>query len=169
MHDDRMRGLLFIDRVRDTMRQRATPLEIILEAYAKAQIVQRRFLDAQHGKAYSQLVRCALDDGIYGDPRIAVTGSIYTSAVAAIEVLNDFGDHPEPRYKHNARDRRFVQYMVDNIDGGINMSAVQRFFDKEYNLTRQAITNAVEARAKRTILRMKQELCALDDNLAIAA
>jgi hypothetical protein len=63
MHDDRMRGLLFIDRVRDTMRQRATPLEIILEAYAKAQIVQRRFLDAQHGKAYSQLVRCALDRG----------------------------------------------------------------------------------------------------------
>ena len=59
--------------------------------------------------------------------------------------------------------------MVDNIDGGINMSAVQRFFDKEYNLTQQAITNAVEARAKRTILRMKQELCALDDNLAIAA
>jgi hypothetical protein len=169
-----MRGLLFIDRVRDTMRQRATPLEIILEAYAKAQIVQRRFLDAQHGKVYSQLVRCALDDGNYGDAKIAVTGSMYASAIAAIEVLNDYGDHPEPRYKHNCRDRRFVQYLVDNVESGVNWSALQRYFEHDaleprYCLTRQAITNAVEARAKRTILRMKEELSALDDNLAIAA
>jgi len=168
VNDDRMRGLLFIDRVRDTLRQRATALEIILECYHQSQKVQRRFLDAQHGKVYSQMMRCALDDGVYGDPRIAVTGAMYTSAVAAIEVLNEFGDNAE-RSKHNVRDRRFVQYMVDNIDSGINWSALQRYFDKEYGLTRQAIQNAVEARAKRTIFKTKEELLALDDNLAIAA
>jgi len=165
---DHMRGLHFIDRVRDTLRQRATPLEIILECYHQSQKVQRRFLDAQHGKVYSQLIRCALDDGIYGSAKIAVTGSMYADAVAATEVLNEFGDNPE-RPKNNARDRRFVQYLVDNIDSGINWCDTQRFFAEEYGLTRQAIQNAVEARAKRTISRMKTELCALDDNLAIAA
>ena len=56
--------------------------------------MQRRFLDAQHGKVYSQLIRCALDDGIYGSAKIAVTGSMYADAVAATEVLNEFGDNP---------------------------------------------------------------------------
>jgi hypothetical protein len=138
------------------------------ELIHQSQKVQRRFLDAQHGKVYSQLIRCALDDGIYGSAKIAVTGSMYADAVAATEVLNEFGDNPE-RPKNNARDRRFVQYLVDNIDSGINWCDTQRFFAEEYGLTRQAIQNAVEARAKRTISRMKTELCALDDNLAIAA
>jgi hypothetical protein len=162
-----MRGLLFIDRVRDTLRQRATPLEIILAAYHQSQKVQRRFLDAQHGKVYSQLVRCALDDGVYGDAKIAVTGSMYADAVAATEVLNEYGDRPG--YRHNIRDRRFVQYLVDTYEQGINWCALHRFFFDEYQRSRQAFTNAVESRASRTIERMKAELEALDDNLAIAA
>ncbi len=161
-----VRGMRFIGAVRDEMPARCASLKIVIQIYEKAKIVQKRFLDAQHGRGYSQLVRCALDDRNYGDPQIAVTGAMYASAVAAIEILNTLGDNPTPTYKHNARDRRFMQYLVDNIKHQyrINMSAAQRFFAAELDLSRQAITNAVEARAERTIQRIGKELKAIENS-----
>ena len=91
---DRWRGAGVIEKVMRFHNRRASPVEIALDAYAVAGIASGADMEAVLARHHKPgQARCALNDGIHDGTRgIAVSGTIYADADAALQLLDEIGD-----------------------------------------------------------------------------